>query len=347
MNELTLIQIGESGRLARLLDFAADGMRVCWAGAEDTAHLAGARVIFAVHVDAFGAPTELHTLLRALRSRPGCLTDCIGGVIVDADGELYSKAAAQALVFAANSAGCLFPGKPLVEGTGSLYNQHIFAATQHLALAQAYFTRARQLFRRVAEFTPPKFAQPKLLMLHASSNPDSNTVWMGRQTLARLPEAISTREILLQNGTIQDCRGCSYEACRHFAEGGRCFYGGTVTEQVLPAVQQADAVLLLCPNYNDAVSANMTAFFNRLTNLAVVRELWDKYVWAVVVSGFSGSDLVARQVLGAMCLNKAAILPPRFCLLQTANDPGAAAGAENIAAQLDTFARGIADTLLP
>ena len=86
-------------------------------------------------------------------------------------------------------------------------------------------------------------------MLHASSNPGSNTVWMGRQTLARLPEAISTREILLQNGTIQDCRGCSYEACRHFAEGGRCFYGGAVTEQVLPAVQQADAVLALGAQY--------------------------------------------------------------------------------------------------
>ena len=122
--------------------------------------------------------------------------------------------------------------------------------------------------------------------------------------------------------------------------------GGAVTEQVLPAVQQADAVLLLCPNYNDAVSANMTAFVNRLTNLAVVRALRDKYVWAVVVSGFSGSDLVARQVLGAMCLNKAAILPPRFCLLQTANDPGAAAEAENVGTKLDVFAKNIADTLL-
>ena len=183
-------------------------------------------------------------------------------------------------------------------------------------------------------------------MLHASSNPGSNTVWMGRQTLARLPQRVQTQEILLQNGTVQDCRGCSYEACRHFAEGGRCFYGGAVTEQVLPAVQQADAVLLLCPNYNDAVSANMTAFFNRLTNLAVVRELWDKYVWAVVVSGFSGSDLVARQVLGAMCLNKAAILPPRFCLLRTANDLATAQSAPDIAERLAEFAARLRGTLL-
>ena len=68
MNELTLIQIGESDRLGRLLTFAAGDLRVCRAGVTDTAHLAGARVIFPVHVDAFGAPAELHTLLRALRS---------------------------------------------------------------------------------------------------------------------------------------------------------------------------------------------------------------------------------------------------------------------------------------
>ena len=33
------------------------------------------------------------------------------------------------------------------------------------------------------------------------------------------------------------------------------------------------------------------------------------------VSGYSGGDLVARQLLGAMCLNKTAMLPPRFCLI--------------------------------
>lgn len=41
----------------------------------------------------------------------------------------------------------------------------------------------------------------------------------------------------------------------------------------------------------------------------------------IVVSGYSGSDIVARQLLGAMCLNKTAILPPEFCLMQTAHDP--------------------------
>ena len=48
---------------------------------------------------------------------------------------------------------------------------------------------------------------------------------------------------------------------------GKCFYGGAMVENIYPAVKWADAILLLCPNYNDALSANMTAFINRLTAL--------------------------------------------------------------------------------
>ena len=40
----------------------------------------------------------------------------------------------------------------------------------------------------------------------------------------------------LQNGSIHDCRGCSYEACLHFAAQSRCFYGGSISDDVLPAI---------------------------------------------------------------------------------------------------------------
>ena len=109
--------------------------------------------------------------------------------------------------------------------------------------------------------------------------------------------------------------------------------------------KESDALLLLCPNFNDAVSANITAFFNRLTNLLVLRDLSEKYVFAIVVSGYSGSDLVARQILGAMSMNKGAILPPQFCLMQTANDPGSAQKSEGIAGRLDAFAAAMQRSL--
>ena len=179
-------------------------------------------------------------------------------------------------------------------------------------------------------------------MLHASDNRRSNTVWMGNQILQRLPDTFDKRVISLQNGSIHDCRGCSYEACLHFAEASRCFYGGSISDEVLPAIRDCNAMLFLCPNYNDAVSANLMALFNRLTNLLVTQDLYDKYLYGVVVSGYSGSDIVARQLLGAMCLNKTAILPPRFCLMQTAHDAGSVQKADGIDARLDAFAAQIA-----
>ncbi len=50
--------------------------------------------------------------------------------------------------------------------------------------------------------------------------------------LARLPDAFETKTISLQNGSIHDCRGCSYEACLHFAAQSRCFYGGSISDDV-------------------------------------------------------------------------------------------------------------------
>ena len=47
--------------------------------------------------------------------------------------------------------------------------------------------------------------------------------------------------------------------CLHYGEQGECFYGGVMVQEVYPAIREADAVVLLCPNYNDALSANLTA----------------------------------------------------------------------------------------
>lgn len=87
-------------------------------------------------------------------------------------------------------------------------------------------------------------------------------------------------------------------------------------------MRRADGVVMLCPNYNDALSANLTAFINRLTALFRQTRFYDKALFALVVSGYSGSDLVARQLISAMNMNKSFYLPGRFALLETANDPG-------------------------
>ncbi len=309
------------------------------------ADLKNRRVLFALAADGGGMDASTLALLRRLRTERGAMTGSVGAVIADGAGELYTKQLAQDMVFAANLAGCAFPGKPLLEGTGSLYNQHILAQRRGLSLEETYFVRARELSERLERFTPPTFRRPRLLVLHSSEQGRSGTLWMGQEVCRRLADTCDITTVSLQNGTIHDCRGCSYKTCLHFAENGDCFYGGAIAETVLPAIRDCDAMLFLCPNYNDAVSANISALFNRLTSLLLQSTLSDKYLFGIVVSGYSGGDLVARQLLGAMCLNKTAMLPPEFCLLRTANDLATLRASEGIEAELDAFAGHIRKTI--
>ena len=103
--------------------------------------------------------------------------------------------------------------------------------------------------------------------------------------------------------------------------------------------------LRLCPNYNDALSANLTAFINRLTALFRQTRFYDKAVFAIVVSGYSGGDVVARQVVAAMNMNKSFYLPQNFALIETANAPREALALPGIQGRLEGFAQNILDTL--
>ena len=309
------------------------------------ADLKNRRVLFALAADEGGMDAPTLALLRRLRTERGAMAGSFGAVIADGAGELYTKQLAQDMVFAANMAGCAFPGKPLLEGTGSLYNQHILAKKHGLTLEETYFARARELAERLERFAPPTFRRPRLLVLHSSEQGHSGTLWMGQEVCRRLADTCDITTVSLQNGTIHDCRGCSYKTCLHFAESGGCFYGGAIAETVLPAIRDCDAMLFLCPNYNDAVSANISALFNRLTSLLLQSTLSDKYLFGIIVSGYSGGDLVARQLLGAMCLNKAAMLPPEFCVLRTANDLATLRASEGIEAALDGFSDHIRSTI--
>lgn len=202
-----------------------------------------------------------------------------------------------------------------------------------------------------AENTAPegiagKPRRPRILVLHASIRATSNTLELWHRTAALLPE-MEIREISLQNGTLYDCAGCPYHTCLHFGEKNSCFYGGVMVEEVYPAVREADAIVMLCANYNDALSANLTAFINRLTALFRQVRFYDKALFAVVVSGYSGSDIVAEQLIAALNMNKTFYLPPRFAMLETANDAGQAVRLPGIDARIRAFAENIRRTLLP
>ena len=348
MQPLTVILSPPSPRLGGVLEAAlsaAGAPAEVFPAAGPYPGLAGRRVLFALSVGENGMDADAAALLLHLRSHPDAMEGCVAAMLIDGAGELYTKQLSHMLAFAANRAGCTFPGKPLVEATGSLKNWAVQAGRRGVSEEEAYRQSAVELVKRLMAFSAPRASHPSLLMLHASDRATSNTLSIGRGLLSRLEPHLSATELSLQNGTVEDCRGCSYKACRHFARQNSCFYGGSIVSEVYPAILKADALLLLCPNYNDSVSANIMACINRLTSLLVYNTLYQKYLYAVVVSGYSGGDLVAQQVLGALCLNKTFMLPPRFALLETANDPGDALRAPGIEGRMDAFAASMLQTM--
>lgn len=293
-----------------------------WRHSVDDLHgLQGRRLLFAIALDQGGCNVEYYRLLSVLRQDNGLLEGCLGAVVVTGEGELYTKDVARDMVLGANLAGCAFLGRPLVEATGSLRNFRVQAHIQGTDEQTAFHLALKDLVARLLGH-PPMGPVKKILALHASVRDTSNTLAFWELAKTALPDTVEVKELCLRNGTIDDCQGCPYTACLHFGEKGSCFYGGPMVEEVFPAVRECDALVMLCANYNDALAANLTAFINRLTALYRQGPFSEKRLYAMIVSGYSGGDLIARQLISALNMNKSFYLPPRFCILETANEKG-------------------------
>ena len=297
------------------------------------------RLIFAVELDESGINMEAYRVLKYLNTCGNALRGCIGGVIVDGCGELYTKDLGRRLTFAANMAGCSFPGKPLVEATGSLSNFKVLSEIWGISLEEAYEKSIGLLAEKVADFQMPRAENPNILVIHASNRKTSNSLCLWEMVSKNLVGKAHVEEISIRNGQVVDCRGCKYEDCLHFGENSSCFYGGVMVEKVYPAIIKSDILVLICPNYNDAVSANIMALINRLTAVFRTNDFSRKKVYALVISGYSGSDVVAQQIISAVNMNKNFILPAGFALMATANAPGEVAEIDGIEKEAEKLAQ--------
>ena len=321
-----------------------------FAAAAADGHLKNSRIIFAADIDESGTNIECIKVIRFLNMNRNALEGASGGVIIDGAGELFTKDLGRRLVFAANMAGCTFPGKPLVEATGSLSNFAVSAKLWNVSYEEAYDKSCRLLIEKIAGFkslAPAGKAESaalqrqKILAIHAGSRITSNSFSLWKEAAGHLAGKADIEEISIRNGQVQDCRGCRYEDCLHFGENEGCFYGGVMVEKVYPAIIRSDVLVLICPNYNDSVSANIMAFINRLTALFRTSDFSRKRIYAIVVSGYSGGDIVAQQIIGAINMNKNFILPPRFAMIETANDPGTALKLPGIKERIKNFAESV------
>ncbi|MCI6060811.1 MAG: NAD(P)H-dependent oxidoreductase [Dorea sp.] len=303
-------------------------------------------VIFLIYMDNTGINLELDAVLKKIVSVPKCLEGLSAGIITVGDGELYTKEAARKTAFVLNRAGCIIHGKAFTEVTGSMRNMKNQAAYRKVSLEEAFLECAKETIAEAAK-VPEHTADRKirrLTCIHSSIEVKSNTYayWkLVREQLVRQKSDIEISEINLYGEEIRDCRGCSFQICQSLGEQRRCVFGGIMTEKIYPAIEQSDAVVLLCPNYNDAIGSNLCACINRLTALYRSMDFSGKYLYVIVVSGYSGGEIVAEQAIDAMVLNKGFTLPKYAVDIQMANLPGEILEEEGISDCAFSFAKRI------
>jgi len=299
------------------------------------------KIIFAIELDECGFNIPLFEMLLKLKERgDDSLLGSRAVIIIQSSSELFTKSTTQKIVFLTNQMGCRFPGHPAVEATHNLNNFLTWQKTYNLPLVEIYKEQAKELVKKLKEENLKLINRPKILVLHSSLFKTSNTLMLWKMVKENL-SGEDIRELHVENGTVVDCRGCSYKTCIHYSEEKSCFYGGIMVKEILPAIEEADCVIWLCPNYNDAISAKLMAVINRMTVLYKRVKFGNKTIFSVVVSGNSGSDCVVKQLIGALDINKGFRLPPYFALTATANDPGSIMNVLGIDKKAEEFAENI------
>lgn len=299
------------------------------------------RIIFAVELGNTGINISLCRLIESLRKKgPKSLDNSVAGVLIHSSSELYTRSEGRNLIYACNMMGCSFPGKPLVEATGSLKNFINYKKHFSMSLEEACLNSCKELSERILSYDKRKIKNPKVLVLHSSNSETSNTYMLWKLVEENLKNC-SIKEIHIGHEQIIDCKGCSFKTCTHYGLQNNCYYGGIMVEEIYPSILETDYLILLCPNYNDSITANISAAVNRLTALYRKTPFYDKSLYSIIVSGHSGSDILAKQLISGLNINKTFKLPSEFALMETANYPKDILKVDNINEKASNFAKNI------
>jgi multimeric flavodoxin WrbA len=282
----------------------------------------------------------LSFLSKRVETGEQCFKGSTGSILIYSENQHGTKRTAQDIYNIANNLGCSFIGHPIVEVINSLENFLTWKKTLNLTLEEIAIKNSKELVHRLLIDNPSVIKNPNILVLYSSPHKTSNTLDLWHMCSKHL-KGYDIKELLIDDGEVKDCHGCSYKLCSHYGKNNKCFYGGIMTADVLPSIEKADAIVWLCPNYNDAIAANLTAVINRLTVLYRQISFHNKSIFAVIVSGNSGSDSISKQLVGALNINKGFRLPPYFSFMEIANDPLAIFGVSNIVEKSREFAENI------
>lgn len=305
------------------------------------------KVLWAIELNKYGFNLTLEKMLQNICQKgEDAFKNTQGAIIIQSPVELWTKYNAYRIIFQTNQLGCSYIGHPVVEAAENLVNFKTWQKQLKISLPEIYQQKSRNVVYRLMVSQKVMFKKPKILVLYSNPRKTSNTMMLWQMVRRHIPNnQIELTQQHVENGTIVDCRGCLYKTCKHYSEKQQCFYGGIVVQEILPAIEKADCLIWLCPNYNDAVSAKLMAVINRLTVLYKRVDFHKKLFFAIIVSGNSGSENVAIQLIGSLNVNKGFILPANFALMAIANDPGTVKKIVNINKKAQDFAGNIGKQL--
>lgn len=297
-------------------------------------------LVIAADVDIVGnCPEVTRSITEALVHAPKQFYRVSCGFLIASDTAFYTKEFAKRMAFVLNQHGACLNGHALIEAIEDYKNFETWQKSFQLPLAEVCAQRIKTLYQNISEKSQIK--RKKVLALHASNRTKSNTYALWSMVKSNLDSRLEVKELHIENGNIVDCKGCAYTTCLHYAKEKECFYGGQVTMELLPAIEEADIIIWVCPNYNDAVSAMHTALINRLTVLYRRISLKHKQIYGIVISANSGCDIVAGQLIGALNFNKRFMVPPKAFLCEIACDPDAVSKIDGIHEKANRFAKQI------
>jgi len=352
MSKLNYIVFGEySKELKEMTEFSIKESDVVLIIGNDTTidkelckHISG-KVVFVMDLNLVGVNNKAIDLLEVLveNFESASFRDVVAAVFIKGKSELYTKSFSRKFILICNSVGISFIGHSVIEATASLDNYLTWQKTVDKSTREIALDMCLKQANRLREYTSITYDKPKVLVLHASSHENSNTMMLWNKIKELIDYKLSDKfeididELHVEDGTVLDCKGCDFTTCMHYAKTRGCFYGGPMVKEILPKVEKADILIFLAPNYNDSISAKLMAVVNRLTVLYRIMSFNNKKIYGVIVSGNSGSDCVAMQIIDALNINKGFHLPPNFSIMETANDPKAILDVKNLDLDIEKF----------
>lgn len=343
--------VAEQKRLKLVLKKALQGEKYDLVTDLGQVHLP-CRLMIAFSVGQEGFNLAYLKFLALLRSGAVSLKNSVAGMVLDAVSPLYGKQAVSQLAFALTESGCALLGNPAVEAIGDL--SHFPKVT------------AQEQGDLLPYLDPQDPMKDYILSVAILAQRILGPGFRGRSQLSDSPELPKVTAVLplpqkdLVQGTSAlelweevyeriyphvQCKEISFPLLGHSQNPDPLLYQGAVLPPHIQALAEADALLLVCPNVQNALPWCQLALMQQLKPYFQQCQFEDKALFSLVASSYSSADMLIHQLISTLCLEYGFYLPQHFCLHTTATQALEAITQEGIEDRLDHFAHGMLQLL--